>query len=177
MALIPAGLLAYAAFLWGRFGDPLVFARQQSEYWGRTLASPATTAADAWGAARAGAGYVLDPATLFLDTSARPALEASNTVNLLFLFIFLVLMGVGFVVLPPGLSLYTFMIVLLPVLTPAPSFPLMSLPRFLLGAFPIFLVLGYLLAKNKTALVLWLLFSASAGVALTALFTTWRWVA
>ena len=177
MALIPAGLLAYAAFLWGRFGDPLVFARQQSEYWGRTLASPATTAADAWGAARAGAGYVLDPATLFLDTSARPALEASNTVNLLFLFIFLVLMGVGFVVLPPGLSLYTFMIVLLPVLTPAPSFPLMSLPRFLLGAFPIFLVFGYLLSKNKSALVLWLLFSAGAGVALTALFTTWRWVA
>jgi hypothetical protein len=177
MSLIPAGLLAYAAFLWGRFGDPLVFARQQSEYWGRTLASPATTAADAWGAARAGAGYVLDPATLFLDTSARPALEASNTVNLLFLFIFLVLMGVGFVVLPPGLSLYTFMIVLLPVLTPAPSFPLMSLPRFLLGAFPIFLVLGYLLSKNRTALVLWLLFSAGTGVALTALFTTWRWVA
>jgi hypothetical protein len=177
MALIPAGLLGYAAFLWGRFGDPLVFARQQSEYWGRTLASPATTAVDAWGAARAGAGYVLDPATLFLSTSARPALEASNTVNLVFLFIFLVLMGVGFVVLPPGLSLYTFVIVLLPVLTPAPSFPLMSLPRFLLGAFPIFLVLGYLLSKNRTALVLWLLFSAGTGVALTALFTTWRWVA
>jgi len=69
------------------------------------------------------------------------------------------------------------MIVLLPVLTPAPSFPLMSLPRFLLGAFPIFLVFGYLLSKNKSALVLWLLFSAGAGVALTALFTTWRWVA
>ena len=177
MALIPAGLLAYAAFLWGRFGDPLVFAHQQSEYWGRTLASPATTVADAWGAASAGAGYVLDPATLFLNTSARPALEASNTVNLVFLLIFLILMGVGFVVLPPGLSLYTFIIVLLPLLTPAPAFPLMSLPRFLLGAFPIFLVLGYLLSKSKPALILWFLFSASTGVALTALFTTWRWVA
>jgi hypothetical protein len=177
IALIPAGLLAYAAYLWGRFGDPLVSARQQSEYWGRTLASPATTAADAWGAASAGAGYVLDPATLFLSTSARPALEASNTVNLVFLLIFLILMGVGFVVLPPGLSLYTFIIVLLPLLTPAPAFPLMSLPRFLLGAFPIFLVLGYLLSRSRPALVLWLLFSAGAGVALTALFTTWRWVA
>jgi hypothetical protein len=177
MALIPAGLLAYAAFLWGRFGDPLVFARQQSEYWGRTLASPATTASDAWGAASAGAGYLLDPATLFLSTAARPALEASNTVNLVFLLIFLILMGVGFVVLPPGLSLYTFIIVLLPLLTPAPAFPLMSLPRFLLGAFPIFLVLGYLLSKSRPALILWFLFSAGAGVALTALFTTWRWVA
>ncbi len=86
-------------------------------------------------------------------------------------------MGVGFAVLPPGLSLYTFFIVMLPVLTPAPAFPLMSLPRFLLGAFPIFLVLGYVLSRNKSALVLWLLFSVGTGVALTALFTTWRWVA
>ena len=67
--------------------------------------------------------------------------------------------------------------VLLPVLTPAPSFPLMSLPRFLLGAFPAFLVLGYLLSRSRPALVLWLLLSAGTGVALTALFTTWRWVA
>ena len=177
MALIPAGLLGYAAFVWGRFGDPFVFARQQSEYWGRTLASPATTAGDAWGAAREGARYLLDPATLFLSASARPALEASNTLNLAFLAIFLVLMGVGFVVLPPGLSLYTFTIVLLPVLTPAPSFPLMSLPRFVLAAFPVFLVLGYLLSRTRPALVVWLLFSAGTGVVLTALLSSSRWVA
>jgi hypothetical protein len=53
----------------------------------------------------------------------------------------------------------------------------MSLPRFVLGAFPIFLVLGYLLSRSKAVLVLWLFFSAGTGVALTALFTTWRWVA
>ena len=86
-------------------------------------------------------------------------------------------MLVGLFVLPPGLSLYALVIVVLPILTPAPSFPLMSLPRFLLGAFPIFLVLGYLLSRSRPALVLWLLLSAGAGVALTVLFTTWRWVA
>jgi hypothetical protein len=53
----------------------------------------------------------------------------------------------------------------------------MSQPRFVLGAFPIFLVLGYLLSRARVALVLWLLLSAGTGVALTALFTTWRWVA
>jgi hypothetical protein len=53
----------------------------------------------------------------------------------------------------------------------------MSLPRFVLGAFPVFLVLGYLLSRSKPALVVWLLASACTGVALTALFTTWRWVA
>jgi hypothetical protein len=177
IALILAGLLGYAAFLWGRFGDPLLFARQQGEYWGREFESPFTTLADAWRAARDGVKYLLDPETLFLSASASPALEASNTLNFAFLILFLIVLAVGFVVLPPGLSLYTFLVVLLPVLTPAPSFPLMSLPRFVLGAFPIFLVLGYLLSRSKAVLVLWLFFSAGTGVALTALFTTWRWVA
>jgi hypothetical protein len=53
----------------------------------------------------------------------------------------------------------------------------MSQPRFVLGAFPMFLVLGYLLSRNRTALVSWLIFSGALGVALTALFATWRWVA
>jgi hypothetical protein len=53
----------------------------------------------------------------------------------------------------------------------------MSLPRFMLGAFPLFLVLGYLLSRNRPALYLWLAVSASLGAALTSLFVTWRWVA
>jgi hypothetical protein len=65
----------------------------------------------------------------------------------------------------------------LPVLTPAPRFPLMSMPRFVLGAFPVFLVLGYLLSRSRPVFVLWLVLSGALGVALTALFTTWRWVA
>jgi hypothetical protein len=175
--LIPAGFLGYAGFLWARFGDPLVSARQQDEHWGRELANPFATLGDAWQAASDGMKYLLDPETLFLSSSATPTLEASNTLNLAFLFLFVILLVIGFFVLPPGLSLYALAVVLLPILTPAPSFPLMSLPRFLLGAFPIFLVLGYLLSRNRPALVLWLLFSAGSGVALTALFTTWRWVA
>jgi hypothetical protein len=121
--------------------------------------------------------YLLYPQTLFFSSSATPTLEASNTLNLAFLALFLILLVVGSFVLPPGLSLYAFAVVLLPVLTPAPSFPLMSLPRFMLGAFPIFLVLGYLLSRSRPALVLWLLLSSGTGVALTVLFTTWRWVA
>jgi hypothetical protein len=177
MALIPAGFLGYAGFLWARFGDPLVSARQQDEHWGRELANPFATLGDAWQTASDGMKYLLDPGTLFLGASATPTLEASNTLNLAFLGLFLVLLAAGFFVLPPGLSLYALVMVLLPVLTPAPSFPLMSLPRFLLGAFPIFLVLGYLLSRSRPALVLWLLCSACSGVALTALSTTWRWVA
>jgi len=177
LTLVPLGFAGYAAFLWARFGAPLVFARQQGEYWGRELTSPISTARDAWQAAGEGVKYLLDPATLFLSTDATPALEASNTLNLAFLVLFLLLAAVGLFVLPPGLSLYSLVLVLLPVLTPSSTFPLMSQPRFVLGAFPMFLVLGYLLSRNRTALVSWLIFSGALGVALTALFATWRWVA
>ncbi len=175
--LVPVGLLSYTVFLAGRFGDPMVSFRQQEEYWGRTLASPAVTLNAAWSRAAEGAGYLLDPATLFLDASAGPSLAASNTINLAFLGLLLVLLGVGLVVLPPGLSLYTLAVLLPPLLTPSPLFPLMSLPRFMLGAFPLFLVLGYLLSRSRPALAVWLVASVAGGVALTALFTTWRWVA
>lgn len=177
LALVPAGLAGYGAFLWARFGDPLVAVRQQEEHWGRTLQSPLATLGDAWTAAGEGAGYLLDPATLFLDTSVGPSLAASNALNLGFLALFIVLISVSLFVLPPGLSLYALFATLLPVLTPSPIFPLMSLPRFMLAAFPLFLVLGYLLSGSRVALGLWLLASAGTGAALTALFVTWRWVA
>jgi hypothetical protein len=177
MGFVPAGLLGYAAFLWARFGDPLLFARQQGDYWGRELTNPGETLGRAWSAAAAGMRYVLEPATLFVERDPTAALSASNTLNLVFLALFLVLVGVGFAVLPPGLSVYTFAITLLPILTPTPSFPLMSLPRFMLGAFPLFLVLGYLLSKSRPALWVWLVLSGSLGAALTAMFATWRWVA
>ncbi|HEX7170727.1 MAG TPA: hypothetical protein VF206_07820, partial [Rubrobacter sp.] len=110
--------------------------------------------------------YVFDPSTLFLGAPAGPSLEASNTLNLAFLIFFLLLMPVGLAVLPPGLSVYTLLLVLLPVLTPAPEFPLMSLPRFVLGAFPVFLVLGYLLSRSRMVMITYLVLSSGLGVAL-----------
>lgn len=177
LALAPLGLAGYAAFLWARFGDPLVFVRQQGEYWGRELTNPITTLKDAWEAAREGLWYVMDPAFLFVGVDPSPTLEASNVLNLVFLVLFLAVAAVGVFVLPPGLSLYSLVLVLLPVLTPSSTFPLMSQPRFVLGAFPMFLVMGYLLSRSRSALVSWLVLSGCFGIALTALFTTWRWVA
>ena len=177
LALVPAGLVGYAVFLRERFESPLVFARQQRSYWEREPTSPLVTVGRAWHDAGEGMRYVLDPSSLFLASPAGPSLEASNTLNLVFLILFLLLMLIGLAMLPPGLSVYTLLLVLLPVLTPTPDFPLMSLPRFVLGAFPVFLVLGYLLSRSRLALILYLVLGSGLGVALTAMFTTWRWVA
>jgi len=164
-------------FLWARFGDPLISFRQQNAHWDRELTNPLATLKEAWISARVGLNYVLNPASLFLGRAPGPALEASNTLNLAFLILLLILVGIGFAVLPPGLSVYASLFTLLPVLTPSPLFPLMSLPRFMLGAFPLFFVLGHLLSRSRIALYLWLLVSSGLGAALTAMFVTWRWVA
>ncbi len=66
---------------------------------------------------------------------------------------------------------------LLPVLTPPAGAPLTGLPRYMLSAFPLFLVFGYLLSRSRPALYVWLVVSASIGAALTSMFVTWRWVA
>src|SRR5215203_141654 len=142
IGFVPVGLLGYMVLLWARFGDPLISFRQQNAHWNRELTSPLTTLKEAWISARVGLNYVLNPASLFLGRAPGPALEASNTLNLAFLILLLILVGIGFAVLPPGLSVYASLFTLLPVLTPSPLFPLMSLPRFMLGAFPLFFVLG-----------------------------------
>lgn len=175
--LVPVGLLAYGIFLAGRFRDPMISARQQEDYWGRTFTNPVLTLQQGWQTAVDGAGFLLRPVALFMSSSSGPSLEASNTLNFGFLVLLILLLLAGFFVLPLGLFLYSFFIMLLPILTPSLLFPLMSLPRFVLGVFPLFLVLGYLLSRSRPALVVWLVLSAGGGVALTALFTTWRWVA
>lgn len=177
LALVPVGLLGYMVFLQGRFGNALMFTDVQTQYWDRDLTNPLDTLKAAWTDAGEGLRYVLDPATLFLDPAALPALEASGVVNIVFLALSLVLMGVGFAVLPRGLSLYGFVVIMLHLLTPNGAIPLLTLPRFILAIFPLFLVLGYLLSRNRPALYFWLILSSSLGAGLTAMFVTWRWVA
>ncbi|CAN5761775.1 membrane protein [soil metagenome] len=177
LALVPAGIGAYLVFLWARFGEPLVFFSQQEEYWGRELASPAVTLSRGWSAAGEGATYLSEPFGLLTSPTAGPTLAASNTLNLAFLALFLVIMGAGVVLLPPGLSLYAVALVFAGILAPSPDLPLMSLPRFLLGAFPMFLVLGLALSRSRLALWSWLPLSGAMGAWMAALFVTWHWVA
>jgi hypothetical protein len=178
IGIVPTGLLGYMGFLWVRFGDPLKFFKaQNADFWQRELTDPVTALGMAWAQAMEGLGNLLDPATLFLHPFGGFAVrEAYNTVSFAFLLLLIPLVGMGFSVLPLRLSIYTFLVTLLPVLTPSPYVPLMGLPRYALGAFPLFIILGYMLSHSKLALYLWLFISGTLGIAFTALFVTWRWM-
>jgi hypothetical protein len=85
---------------------------------------------------------------------------------------------VAFIRLPFGVALYAGLVGLSVLGVPQTAgAPLLSLPRFVLASFPLFLVLGSLLGRHRVALVGWLAFTIPIGAYLTLEFVTWRWVA
>src|SRR3712207_4977617 len=173
LLLAPGGLLAYMGYLWVRFGDPLLFYSAQKS-WGRQAAGPLDTVGRAWASAVEGAGGLLD-----LGLWAHPALSkvanhlagAGNFFNLaIFVFAVVVLLA-GLRELPLSLIVYGLLLVVPATLFGTPESPLMGTPRYVLVAFPIFIVLG-LLSRNKPLFGGWLALSALASLLPCTLFVS-----
>lgn len=176
--LLPvAGLGGYMLTLWRGTGNPFEFATVARTIWGRTPQDPLETATRAWNAAGDGAVWALHPVRIFETTSPNAAYGAAETFNLVFLVLLVVLLFGALSRLPVGLAIYAAIAALVPVLAPAAFSPLASLPRYMLAAFPLFIVAGMGLARTRRIGVAVLGLSAGFGVLLTALFVTGRWVA
>ena len=178
LALAPSGLFAYAAYLWWRFGDPFLFYTEQSR-WGREATGPLDSLLSALSRGGESLGRLFSP-RLWADPSLGRVADAlgaaNNAYNLVFLGLALALLVAGLRVLPPDLSAYAFLLILPPALFGTPQGPLMGLPRYVLVAFPLFVVLGVLLEERRL-LGVWLTLSAASSLVLCALFVTWRFVA
>ncbi len=180
LALAPSGLFWYAAYLWLRAEDPFLFYGAQG-YWSRKLTDPLTFAADVLAEAYQGLVALFRPQPL-----ANSALEdlmgrlndTTNAYNLLFLGLAVALLLWGHRVLPFSLSAYAFLLVIPAVFFGKPDTPLMGFPRYMLVAFPLFIVVGVLLKERSRLLVGgWLVVSATFSLVLCALFVSWRFVA
>ena len=178
LLLAPGGLFAYMVYLWVRFGDPVLFYSAQ-ESWGRHATGPLDTASRAWRAAVEGASRLLDP-----DLWAHPSLSnvanqlagASNFFNLVFFVFAIVVLLAGSRYLPLSLTVYGLLLVAPATLFGTPGSPLMGTPRYVLVAFPVFIVLA-LLFRNRVLLGGWLLMSTILSLVLCGLFVSWRFVA
>lgn len=178
LLLAPGGLFAYMGYLWVRFGDPLLFYSAQ-ESWGRQATGPLDTASRAWVSAVEGAGRLLDP-----DLWAHPSLRnvanqlagASNFFNLAFFVFAMVVLLAGLRYLPLSLTVYGLLLVAPATLFGTPGSPLMGTPRYVLVAFPVFIVLA-LLFRTRLLLGGWLVMSTLISLALCGLFVSWRFVA
>jgi len=178
LLLAPGGLLAYMVYLWVRFGDPLLFYRAQ-ESWGRKATGPLDTASRAWRTAVEGAGMLLDP-DLWVHSSlsnvANQLAGASNFFNLVFFVFAMVVLLAGSRYLPLSLSVYGLLLVAPATLFGTLGSPLMGTPRYVLVAFPVFIVLA-LFFRNRVLLGGWLLVSTLVSLVLCGLFVSWRFVA
>jgi hypothetical protein len=178
LLLAPGGLLAYMGYLWVRFGDPLLFYSAQ-ESWGRQATGPLDTASRAWGSAVEGAGRLFDPglwAHPSLGNVANHIAGAGNFFNVAFFVFAVVVLLAGLRDLPLSLTVYGLLLVAPATLFGTPGSPLMGTPRYVLVAFPIFIVLT-LLFRNRLLLGGWLVMSTLISLALCGLFVSWRFVA
>jgi Mannosyltransferase (PIG-V) len=178
LLLAPGGLFAYMGYLWVRFGDPLLFYSAQ-ESWGRQATGPLDTASRAWGAAVEGSGRLLDPdlwAHPSLSNAANQLAGASNFFNLVFFVFATIVLLAGLRYLPLSLSVYGLLLVAPATLFGTTGSPLMGTPRYVLVAFPVFIVLALLL-RNRVLLGGWLVVSTILSLALCGLFVSWRFVA
>ena len=177
LVLAPSGLAAYMGYLWWRFGEPLLFYTEQED-WNREASGPFETLMSSLERSREGLRWALNPATE--GSSAAQILDrivlTGNAQNLFLLTLAVVVIILGLRTLPLGLSAYAFLVAVVPAFFGTPDNPLMGVSRYVLVAFPVFVVLGVLL-KNRWLLAAWTVSSAAASLVLCALFITWRYVA
>jgi hypothetical protein len=95
---------------------------------------------------------------------------------LAFLIFAVVVLLAGVRKLPLSLTIYSLLLIVPPALFGTPDVPLMGIPRYVLVAFPVFIVLG-LMARRKLLFYGWLILSAIMSIILCALFVSWRFVA
>jgi len=152
--LLPvAGLGLYMGFLFWQFGDPLLFLHEQNNH-ARQLSMP-------W-----------DPFIEFFRGSRPWAAAAQSWMD--FGFSVFALAGVAFCWfrLPAMYSVFATLMILLPLFAAR----LGSMPRFVLAAFPVFIVMAML--GKRSWVDQWItIFSIGLSALLFAYFTLWYWVA
>ncbi len=184
LLLPPLGLLGYCLYLWRVGGDPVAWSTQESG-WGRKLGSPVTTV---WHAARA-AWYAVRyiatgrPAPLLQAYPGQAMSFVQHEIAVVNLISFLALvfavwaLVVGWRRLPRSWTVYAAALLVVPLLQPRAQIPLMSMPRFVLCAFPLFASLGLATERRRTLRTALLIGSSAALVYLTGRFALWLFVA
>lgn len=150
----PLGFLIYCLFLYRQTGDPFYFITAEG-YWQRNLAVP-------------GEGFW----TIIKEILSRGFININFNI---ILDLFFAILGAGLAVrsfrfLPVSFAVYSLLSVGIPLFTST----LISMPRFLLTVFPIFILMS--LVKNHYLQFAFQLFSILLLAIFTALFITGYWV-
>jgi hypothetical protein len=177
---LPLGLVAYLAYLalaGGSASEP--FHAQQ--VWDRQFAGPYVAVWDAARAAFEGARQLLSfqrRHIYYTLSGGDPFVSAEHNL-VLFGFLAAAIPAIVGVLrrLPLAYGAYVLAALALPLSYPVAAQPLMSLPRFLLVLFPLFMWLGAWLERRPRARIALLGGSALLLAFFAGQFATWHWVA
>lgn len=182
LLLVPLGLMVWMLYLDIRFGDPWLFIKSQTN-WVRGFAWPLGPLEGLRQGVRA-AGQSASSILSLGDRTYWPVVDRDprlwdtyNILNLGFTLSFLGLCIAAFWRLPRAYAAYALAVVLLPLSFPSAFVPLLSMPRFVLAAFPIFILLALWADKRPWLDKLIVVSSLTFLGLFTAKFVVWTWVA
>jgi hypothetical protein len=180
LLLLPAGVVAYGAFLGLSGGNPLAPLHAQ-DVWGRHFAGPYVGAWDGVKAAFDGARQLLSLQrrhVYFAAAGGSPFVDAGHNLMLAGFLVAAAPAAIGVLRrLPLAYGAYVVAALALPLSYPVRAQPLMSLPRFLVVLFPLGIWLAAWLAERPRAQTPALVVSGALMALFVAQFATWHWVA
>jgi hypothetical protein len=181
VAAVPLGLAAYCGYL-AATGEPADAPFSSQDTWHRAMKGPWTGIADGATAAWAGVRQLVHgpPPPVYFDRAAGDAMAIGRHNIALFACLVLAVPALIGALrrLPLAHGAYALCALLLPLSYPVGPQPLMSLPRFEAVLYPLFLWLGWWLARGPAWRRVVVLGVFALGLAAcSALFATWHWVA
>lgn len=171
LLLVPAGLALYMLYLGLELNDPWSF-QQAQKFWHRSFATP-------FGGIYQGIDRAIASIGHLAAGDKRPVslnIWAHNIEHVVYLAFALLALAGTFKRLPFAYGAYATVALAFPLAYPARGFPLMSLPRFVLIVFPLFIWLGLACEKRGLTRYVLALFAILLGY-YTVRWATWQWVA
>jgi hypothetical protein len=178
----PALFVLYPLYLWWRVDDPLAFVHAE-DTWSRDL-SPLGPLGGVWDGLRAGWAGVQQLASSSDTTRYWSAVQdtdpdrvaAINLAQLAFLVLFAVLTVVAWRQFGAPYGLFAAVSLAIPLSVPSERWPLLSIQRFGLVVFPLFMALAVLGSRPRVHTGVVVVSAVFLGV-VSAQWALWQWVA
>jgi hypothetical protein len=175
--LVPAGLAAWMAYLWQRTGDPIAFSHVQRD-WGRAFAAaPLVLWEGVLEAVRGARQLLWTPSGAGHSLQSAYYAPTASVLGLPFLVFALGALVAGVRRLPAAYIGYAVVSLLFYLSFPVRDAPLLSLPRFVVVVFPLFVALATVSERRRWLQAVIIVVSVLGLVLLTARFAAFEWVA
>jgi hypothetical protein len=182
LAVAPLLFAAYPLYLWRAEGDPWAFLHAQ-RLWSRHL-SPAGPLGGIWDGLRAGWAGVEQLASGSHTHAYWTPVQDSDPIRvatlnlemLAFLVLFVVLTAIAWRRFGAPYGLFAAISLAIPLSVPSERWPLLSMPRFGLTIFPLFLALASIGGRPRAHTAIVAVSSLLLGVSV-AQWALWQWVA